>query len=73
MCTVYCVYIKLYGRIYDKSTPMQKRDGKRDTVINSTVAFSPGREYACKTINTYNEQNKIIQKAVFRAWEACML
>ena len=33
--------------------PMQKCDGKSDTVINSTIVFSPGREYACTPICMY--------------------
>ena len=41
LCTIIC-----NGRICDKST-YAKCDGKSDTVIFSTVTFSPGREYAC--------------------------
>ena len=33
--------------------PMQKCDDKSDTVINSTIAFLPGREYACTPKNIY--------------------
>ena len=44
---MYIVYIELYGRIYDKSTYAKMRRQISDTVINSTIAFSPGREYAC--------------------------
>ena len=38
--------------------PMQKCDGISDTVINSTIAFLPGREYAC-TPDRYIEQDFI--------------
>ena len=36
-----------------QNLPMHKCDGKSDTVINSTIAFLPGREYACTPIHTY--------------------